>query len=99
MNYASSQQNKVLRLLDMVFCFFKYGPKVDYVIIDTYSTYNFYFALIISQLCRLFKKRYIPNLNGGNLPARLKKHPFLSALIFKHAYANVSPSPYLKQAF
>ena len=99
MYYASSQQNKVLRLLDMVYCFFKYRHKVDYVIIDTYSTYNFYFALVISQLCRLFKTPYLPNLNGGNLPVRLQKHPFLSSLIFKPAYLNVSPSPFLQQAF
>ena len=97
--YASSQRNKILRLLDMVFCFFKYLRKVDYVIIDTYSTHNFYFALVISQLCRVFKQAYIPNLNGGNLPVRLKSYPFLSALIFKHAYLNVSPSPFLQQAF
>lgn len=97
--YASSRRHKVLRLLDMVFCFFKYLRKVDYVIIDTYSTLNFYFALLISQLCRVFKKAYIPNLNGGNLPVRLQKHPFLSSLIFKHAYLNVSPSPFLQQAF
>jgi glycosyltransferase involved in cell wall biosynthesis len=83
----------------MVFCFFKYLRKLDYVIIDTYSTHNFYFALVISQLCRFFKQAYIPNLNGGNLPLRLRKHSFLSSLIFKHAYLNVSPSPFLQQAF
>ena len=97
--YASNKINKVYRLLDMIFTFFKYKNKIDYVLIDTYSTHNFYFALIISQLCRLFKIRYIPNLNGGNLPARLKKHPRLSALIFNNAYKNVSPSHYLKDTF
>ena len=97
--YASSKVNKVLRLLDMIFSFFKYNARIDYVLIDTYSTSNFYFAFIISQLCRLFSVRYVPNLNGGNLPRRLKQHPRLSAMVFKNAYINVSPSHYLKEAF
>ncbi len=98
-HYASKKVNKILRLLDMIFTFIKYRDKVDYVLIDTYSTQNFYFALVISLLCRLFQVNYIPNLNGGNLPIRLKKNPLISKWIFKHAYINVSPSIYLKNAF
>ena len=64
--YASSKSNKILRILDMIFTFFKYCRTIDYVIIDTYSTQNFYYALIISQLCRLFNIKYLPSLNGGN---------------------------------
>lgn len=97
--YASAKRNKVFRLLDMVFSFLRYQHKVDYVFIDTYSTHNFYFALVISQLCRLFRVKYIPNLNGGNLPVRLRKHPKMCRMIFNHAYCNVSPSNYLKEAF
>lgn len=97
--YASSKANKVLRLLDMVFTFFKYKTKVDYVLIDTYSTQNFYFVLIISQLCRVFKVKYLPNLNGGNLPMRLEKNPILCSWIFKNAYIKISPSQYLIDAF
>ncbi|OUR93389.1 glycosyl transferase family 1 [Flavobacteriales bacterium 34_180_T64] len=99
LHFASSKVNKVLRLLDMMFTFFKYQRHVDYVIIDTYSTHNFYYALIISQLCRLFKVNYITSLNGGNLPARLKRDPFLCGLIFNNSYVNVTPSLYLKDAF
>ena len=97
--YASSKVNKFSRLIDMIFTCIKYGRSVDFVIIDTYSTLNFYYALIISQLCRLFNVRYISSLNGGNLPKRLKKNPKLSQLIFNHSYLNVSPSLYLKQEF
>ncbi|MEH6535802.1 MAG: glycosyltransferase family 4 protein [Psychroserpens sp.] len=97
--YASTKTNKVLRLLDMIFTFFKYSRTVDVVIIDTYSTHNFYYAFIISQLCRLFKVDYICSLNGGNLPARLKAHPKMSALVFKNSISNVSPSKYLKHNF
>lgn len=99
MYYASSKPNKVLRLFDMMYTLIRYKKKVDYVIIDTYSTHNFYFALVISQLCRVFRIKYIPNLNGGNLPARLKNHPKMSSLVFSNAFINVSPSYYLKDAF
>lgn len=97
--YSSTKTNKILRLFDMIATCIKHRKNVDYVLIDTYSTLNFYFALIISQLCRIFKLKYIPRLNGGNLPMRLKKYPFLSKLIFKNAYHMVSPSMFLKEAF
>lgn len=97
--FSSTKQNKVLRMLGMIFNFFDKYRKVDVVIIDTYSTLNFYYAFIISQLARLFKVPYIPSLNGGNLPHRLKNSPIKSRMIFKHAYLNISPSLYLTEAF
>lgn len=97
--YASNQLNKVKRLFDMVFTFFKYRKIVDVVIIDTYSTQNFYFALVISQLCRLFKVPYIPSLKGGNLESRLKNNVLMSQLVFAHAKINVSPSLFLQHTF
>jgi glycosyltransferase involved in cell wall biosynthesis len=99
MYYASNKVNKVIRLADMILSLLRHIRHVDYVLIDTYSTLNFYLALIISQLCRLFDQKYIPNLNGVTLPARLKKSPRCSAMIFNNAYVNVSPSFYLKNAF
>ena len=98
-SYASSKNNKVLRLLDMIIKVISLRKKVDIVLIDTYSTQNFYYALIISQLCRVFKLKYIPILHGGNLPQRLKTNPKMSNWIFKYAKHNVSPSTYLKNAF
>jgi colanic acid/amylovoran biosynthesis glycosyltransferase len=97
--YASSKQHKILRLLDMLRAVWTNRKTADYVLIDTYSTQNFYYAYAVSQLCRFFKLKYLPILHGGNLPNRLKKSPKLSAQLFNHAYALVSPSLYLKQAF
>ena len=97
--YASSKQHKLLRMMDMILKTIRYGSKVDYVLIDTYSTVNFWYALIISQLCRLMKVKYIPKLLGGDLPNRLNKSRFWCDLIFKNAYQNVAPSPYLFTAF
>ncbi|MBC7523061.1 MAG: glycosyltransferase [Flavobacterium sp.] len=97
--YASTKKNKIFRLLDMIFVTIKCRNKVNYVLIDTYSTQNFWYAFIISQLCRLLNLKYIPKLHGGNLPFRLKNNPFTSELIFKYAYKITAPSGYLFDAF
>lgn len=97
--YTSTKKNKVLRMLDMVLKTIKYAKKSDYVLIDTYSTTNFWYAFITSQLCRLFSTKYIPILHGGDLPNRIEKSKIASKMIFKNAYINVAPSGYLLEAF
>jgi glycosyltransferase involved in cell wall biosynthesis len=97
--YASSQKNKLLRMVDMIFQTLRHARKVDYVLIDTYSTVNFWYALVVSQLCRLLGVKYIPKLLGGDLPHRLEKSKFLCDLVFKNAYRNVAPSLYLYESF
>ena len=99
MYYASSYTNKFLRLLDMVKSCINLSKKVDFVLIDTYSTTNFYYALIISQLCRILRVKYIPILHGGNLETRLIKNNKISELVFKNAYKLVAPSYFLKTVF
>jgi hypothetical protein len=53
--YASSKKNKILRIFHMVYMTLKHSKKVDYVLIDTYSTSNFCYTVVISQLSRFFK--------------------------------------------
>ncbi|MFK7831965.1 MAG: glycosyltransferase family 4 protein [Winogradskyella sp.] len=96
---ASIKSNKILRLLDMIKLVVKNRIKADMVLIDTYSTINFYYALIISQLCRFLNIKYINILHGGNLESRLKHSPKLSHLIFNNAYELVAPSYFLKTVF
>lgn len=98
-HYASSKRNQAVRLLDMLATTFRYSNKVDYVIIDTYSALNFWSSLMVSQICRLFGRKYIPILHGGNLPERLQRHPYLCKMIFDHSYKNVTPSHYLFESF
>ena len=96
---SSSIKNKGLRLLAMCFAIFKHKQTVNYILIDTFSTLNFWYAVLISQLARVFKLSYIPILHGGNLPKRLDKSPFFSKLIFNNSYLNVTPSKYLEVEF
>ncbi len=97
--FSSTKINKAFRLFDMIYTLIKNKKRIDIVLIDTYSTQNFYYALITSQLCRLFKIKYIPILHGGDLPKRLKNNPKFCNYIFKYSNVNVSPSLYLKQIF
>ena len=85
---SSDKINKLLRLLDMCFSLIRNRKKIDYVLIDTFSAINFYYALVISQLSRLFNIKYIPILHGGNLPDRLNRNEFFSDLIFFEILCN-----------
>jgi len=96
---SSDKKNKILRLLVMCFSVIKNRKNIDFLLIDTFSTTNFYYAYCTSQLARFFKIPYIPILHGGNLPSRLKNSPRLSKRIFKFSKVNVAPSNYLKTAF
>jgi len=96
---ASPIKNKVGRFLDMLFKTFYHRMETDLVLIDTYSTQNFLYAVGVASLCRIFKIPYIPILHGGNLFERLEKSPKLSRKLFKGAKINVAPSQYLLQEF
>lgn len=96
---ASSVQNKFLRLVDMWFAVFKYRKQTRVVLIDTYSTLNFYYAVTVAYWCRLFKIPYIPILRGGDLPARIKRSHRLSRSLFGKAWKNVAPSSYMYHHF
>lgn len=98
LRYSSSQKSKILRLITMLWNVLKYR-KVDCVLIDTYSTANFWYAFLTSQLCRVLGVKYIPILHGGNLPVRLKINPKICKMIFKHSFQNVSPSLFLVSEF
>jgi glycosyltransferase involved in cell wall biosynthesis len=97
--YTSDKKNQVVRLLDMMLTTFLNARKLDYILLDTYSTSSFWYAFFCSQIARFFKVKYIPILHGGDLPNRLKNNPFLCKLIFKNAYVNVAPSNYLLEKF
>jgi glycosyltransferase involved in cell wall biosynthesis len=96
---VSDKQNKLARLADMLYSIFKYRKQTSYILIDTYSTSNFYYALMCAVLAKGFGIDYIPILHGGNLPQRVQSNPTLSNLLFGNAYINVAPSYYLLDSF
>jgi len=96
---ASNKSSKMLRLLDMCYSILSRRKWANYVLIDTYSTSNFYYAVIIGRICKVFKIKYIPILRGGNLESRLKNDPKKSSRLFLNAYTLVAPSHFLVDVF
>jgi len=96
---VSDKKNKFARLAEMVCSIFRYGKKIDYLLIDTYSTSNFYYAFLCALAAQWLGIRYIPILRGGNLPKRLKNNSWMCRRIFANAYINIAPSKYLDNIF
>lgn len=96
---ASNKSNKVLRFCDMMWMVFKCRKSTDYVLIDTYSTLNFYYAVVVGFLCRVYKIKYIPILHGGNLEYRLKNNQTISKSYFGNAHKLIAPSKFLYDIF
>jgi glycosyltransferase involved in cell wall biosynthesis len=69
------------------------------MIVDTYSTWNFYYAYLTAFFGKQFNIPYIPILHGGNLPQRLDKNKTICKYIFQGSFKNVTPSTYLKEEF
>lgn len=99
LRYASSVKNTNARLLHMMRLTFLSRNWAHYVLIDTYSTRNFWYAITIGRLCKSLKIKYIPILHGGNLPDRLSKNPKAIQAFINNAHTVVSPSDYLIDAF
>lgn len=96
---TSSKKNKMLRLYNMIKTVHRYRKVTSHVLIDTYSTTNFWYAIIIGRLCEIHRLKYIPILHGGNLPQRWHTHPKVLKRYLNKAHRVVSPSDYLKHAF
>ena len=62
--YSSNKKNILIRMLDMIFTLIKNKSNISFIIIDTYSGWSFYYALIISALSQFFRIKYIPFLHG-----------------------------------
>ncbi|CAM4098274.1 glycosyltransferase family 4 protein [Gillisia limnaea] len=94
---VSHFKNKYLRLGHMAGAFFWHFRRVELVLIDVYSTQNFWYAVVISRLAKLFQKKYVPILHGGDLKNRFMRSPEAIRKLFGNAYMVISPSLYLKE--
>lgn len=95
----SSKKSKLIRAIDMLRGIYKHRKSVRVVIIDTYSTFNFWYAVAASILCRMLSIPYIPILHGGDLPKLLEGRPYWSRQVFSNSKINVAPSRFLQKAF
>lgn len=96
---ASSKKGKIARLTDMILSFYRNKAGTKLILIDTYSTSNFWYAYILAIQSRFFGIPYIPIVRGGNLKSRLENNPRLCKKLFGKAGAIVSPSEFLVKTF
>ncbi len=96
---VSDKKSKLLRLVDMLWSILRQRKKISYILIDTYSTSNFYYALLCAWLAKILDIPYIPILHGGNLERRLQNNKRFSDFLFLNAAVNVAPSGYLEHTF
>jgi len=96
---SSEKKNKGKRFIAMLQSVYFNRKSIDVVLIDTYSTTNYWYAVYTAKLCRIFKIPYIPILHGGNLPNRLKTSKRTAKKLFGRAKINVAPSQYLMKEF
>ena len=92
---VSDFKNQILRFLHMLMTILR-NRDADVVLIDTYSTFGFWFAYFSSKLCLLLRIPYIAILRGGNLPARVRKSKKAASEYLRKARFCVTPSNYLK---
>ena len=96
---VSDKKNKINRMIDFMVSIIMNRHDCDLILIDTYSTLNFYYAFFSSILSRLFKIPYILILRGGNLENRLKFSRIFSNILFENASRLIAPSIFLKYIF
>ncbi|MDR5589723.1 glycosyltransferase family 4 protein [Christiangramia sp. SM2212] len=95
----SAKKNKVLRFLDITSHILKHAPSSKFVLIDTYSTLNFWIAVWSGFLCFLLRLNYVTILRGGNLSYRLRNNKNTSKFLFSNSYKNIIPSKFLYEQF
>ncbi len=93
---ASTFKNRGLRLIHMLGSIVV-RKNTDLVIIDTYSTWNYWYATMGAGLCRVLSIPYIMILHGGNLEMRLDGSSTKMLALFREANALVVPSGFLKK--
>lgn len=93
---VSSYRNQFCRLLHMWITVIKYRNKCEMILIDTYSSRAFLYALSVACIARVFNIKYMPILHGGLLPARFDRQPKLARYFIENSSKLVAPSGYLK---
>lgn len=94
---TSSKENKILRLLDMLYTVWKHRQDYQLAEIDVFSGRAFSFVQACSWLLVRLKKPIIFTLHGGGLADFAQLHPNRVRRVFQRASVIVTPSPFLQQ--
>ncbi|MEW6579996.1 MAG: glycosyltransferase family 4 protein [Chloroflexota bacterium] len=92
---ASSQPQRVLRLLDMCLTVWRARKRYDVAQIDVFSGPAFLWAEAVVGVLRLLGKPSVLTLHGGNLPRFAQRWPGRVRRLLASAAAVTTPSRYL----
>lgn len=92
---VSDKRSPILRLFEMFLTTLIFSGNI--VIIDVYSSNNFYYAIIVSLLCKAKMMPYIAVIRGGEFPQRMKRSPIKVEFLLNNAAAVIAPSNYIKE--
>jgi len=92
---TSSQTNKVVRLLDMLFTIWTQRENYQIAQVDVFSGQAFLWAECCGKLLHTIGKPFVLTLHGGNLPEFSQKHPRRVRKLLGMAGAVTAPSNYL----
>ena len=92
---TSNQQNRLLRMLDMVHTVWTRRSEYSVANVDVYSGLAFVWAEVVCLLLRIIGKPYVLTLHGGNLPEFAGRWPRRVGRLLRSAAAVTTPSRYL----
>jgi L-malate glycosyltransferase len=95
---ASSQPNRYLRLLDILWSILRQRRHTDILSLQVYSGLSFIVEDAASWLARRLGMRIVMVLHGGAMPDFLAAHPGWVGRVLRRADRLVSPSHYLAGA-
>jgi glycosyltransferase involved in cell wall biosynthesis len=92
---TSSQKNRLLRLVDMLWTTWHQRHFYTVAQVEVYSGNAFYWSYSVCWLLRRIHKPYVLVLHGGNLPVFARKQPKLVSRLLQSAQIVTTPSKYL----
>jgi len=92
---ASRYLNRVPRLLDTLFCIYKYRKQYEIVNIQFYGGFALILEDLASFLAKILNKKIIFTLHGGAIPVKVKEYPRWYSRVLKLGTIITCPSEYL----
>jgi len=96
---VSAKKNQIQRWIEMTISIIRYQRSINIVLVDTYSSLGFYFAMSTAFICRCLSIPYITILHGGNLRLRLVNSKWSSSFVFSNAELLIAPSNFMYSLF
>lgn len=96
---TSSQQNRVLRLFDMLLTTWRRRRDYQIAEVAVFSGAAFFWAESVCALLRALHKPYVLSLHGGNLATFAQRHPRRVERLIRSAERVTTPSHRLRETF